>query len=239
MIAQGDRQFTAARADYHGTNSLLDLSGNPVWRAGTREGSGDWMRMNLTNQEMLVRGNAVMKLPAGEVGRTRLMGTPEPKTTKPKPELAGTARILSQEYLVTPASALFQGGVRIEHPQMTWTSKELTMLSPPELGKDGHMVIAEPDVVFDLLDDQGRVFHGMGQKAVYTRRVSATVTNDIMELTGNPATLSATNFNGRNNRMVLDLGNHTLFVPGKFHAQGAMSGSSTNLFRPLGRGKSR
>ena len=101
------------------------------------------------------------------------------------------------------------------------------------------MVIAEPDVVFDLLDDQGRVFHGMGQKAVYTRRVSATVTNDIMELTGNPATLSATNFNGRNNRMVLDLGNHTLFVPGKFHAQGTMSGSSTNLFRPLGRGKSR
>ena len=237
VIAQGDRQFSAARADYYGATSLLDLTGSPAWRAGLREGSGDSIRMNVANQEMLVRGNAVMKLPAGEVGRANLTGAA--KGSKARQDTAGMAQIYSREYLVTPASALFQGGVRIEHPQMKWTSSELTMLSPPELGKDGRMIIAEPDVVFNMLDDQGRAFRGTGQKAVFTRRVSASFTNNLMELTGTPAVLSATNFIGRNNRMTLDLDNHTLVVPGKYQAEGSVPGSSTNLFRPLGRGRSR
>ena len=32
------------------------------------------------------------------------------------------------------------------------------------------MIIAEPAVVFDVVDDQGRTFHGTGDKAVYTHR---------------------------------------------------------------------
>jgi hypothetical protein len=66
--------------------------------------------------------------------------------------------------LLTPESALFRGGVRIEHPQMKWTCEELTMLSPPELGKTGRMVIAEPAVVFDVVDDQGRNFPWHGRQ---------------------------------------------------------------------------
>ena len=47
------------------------------------------------------------------------------------------AEVRCQEYFLTPDSALFGGGVRIEHPQMKWTCNEITMLTPPELGKTG------------------------------------------------------------------------------------------------------
>ena len=215
-----DRQFTAERAEYTGTNGLLDLTGNPAWRAGLREGKGDRMRVNLAREEMLVRGNAFMRLPAAELGQSAFtaLGTPKPGESK------GTtnefAEIYSEEYFLTPESALFRGGVRIEHPQMKWTCEEITMLSLPELGKAGRMMIAEPAVVFDVMDDQGRNFHGTGEKAVYTHRVTATLTNDIMELTGNPAVLEATNIVGRNKVITLDLASHKLMAPGKYKLRG-------------------
>jgi lipopolysaccharide export system protein LptA len=231
VIAQGERRFTAARADCNGTNSLLDLTGNPVWYAGTREGRGDTMRMNLAREEMLVQGNASMRLPASEVGRSTLTGLGAAKPAKPKESLTGFAEIRSQEYLVTRESALFTGGVHIEAPQMKWSSDELTMLTPPELGKEGRMLIAEPFVVFDMQDDKGRNFHGTGRKAVYTRRSTATLTNDLIELTGTPAIITATNRMGYNHLIRLDLGNHTIVAPGRYHLQGVLPPSATNMLR--------
>jgi lipopolysaccharide export system protein LptA len=70
LVAQEDKQFTAEKAEYTGANNLLELTGNPAWRLGVREGKGDWMRVNLAREEMLVRGNALMKLPAAELGQS-------------------------------------------------------------------------------------------------------------------------------------------------------------------------
>ena len=89
------------------------------------------------------------------------------------------------------------------------------------------MIIAEPAVVFDVMDDQGRNFHGTGDKAVYTHRVTATLTNDIMELTGNPAVLAATNLVGRNNIITLDLASHKLTAPGKYKLWGTAPAAAT------------
>ena len=72
VIRQEDKQFTAERAEYTGTNGVLDLTGNPAWKAGLREGKGDLVRVNLAHEEMLVSGNAVMKLPSAEAGPVRL-----------------------------------------------------------------------------------------------------------------------------------------------------------------------
>ena len=94
------------------------------------------------------------------------------------------------------------------------------------------MMIAEPAVVFDVLDDQGRSFHGTGRKAVYTRRLSATLTNDLMELTGTPATLEATNVVIRNKLIALDLSNHKLTTPGKYRFRGTLPPATTNFFLP-------
>lgn len=231
VIAQADRRFTAARADYTASDSLLELTGNPAWQAGPREGKGDWMRANLAREELLVRGNALMKLPAGEVGRTKLTGSDAPKAGGVKSDAPGFAQISSQEYLLSGQTALFQGGVRIEHPQMKWTCEKLSMTSPPELGEDGRRMIAEPEVAFDMLDEQGTPFHGTGKKAVYTRRLAATLTNDLVELTGAPATVATTNLVIRNDIIVLDVSSHKLATPGKYNFRGPLPVAATNHFR--------
>ena len=232
VIAQTDRQFTAETAEYTAADGLLNLAGNPAWRAGTREGKGDSMRLRLAQEELLVHGNASMRLPAAELGRTTLtaLGTNQP--VKMKVATNEFAEIFSNEYLLTPAAALFRGGVRIEHPQIKETCEELTMLTPPELGKDGRMVIAEPAVVFDVVDAQGRSFHGTGDKAVYTHRLTATLTNDMMELTGHPAVLASTNVVGRNTIITLDLTNQKLVAPGKYNIVGIMPANAMKALGP-------
>jgi lipopolysaccharide export system protein LptA len=226
VITQTNGQFTAETAEYTGADGLLSLDGNPAWRAGTREGKGDRIRLNLAHEEMLVRGNAFMRLPAVELGQSAFAALGTNQQVKVKATTNAFAEIFSTEYLLTPAAALFRGNVRIVHPQIKETCEELIMLSPPELGKTGHMVIAEPAVVFDVVDDEGRNFHGTGDKAVYTHRAITTLTNDMMELTGHPAVLESTNIIGRNNLITLDLTSHKLMVPGKYDIVGTMPASA-------------
>ena len=233
VIAQGDRQFAARRAEYTAASHLLDLAGNPTWRDGSREGKGNSIRANLARAEMLVQGNAQMRLPAAEVGQAALTASGALQPSPEKSDTAGFAEISAREYVLTAEAALFRGEVRIEHPQMKWTCEELTMLSPPELGREGRMIIAEPAVVFDLLDDQGRSYHGTGQKAVYTRRLTAAFTNDLMELTGTPAMLEATNIVIRNKVIALDLSNHKLATPGKYNFRGTLPEKAEGFFSPL------
>jgi lipopolysaccharide export system protein LptA len=232
VIAQQDKQFTAEKAEYTGTNGVLDLTGNPAWRAGLREGKGDLLRVHLAREEMLVSGNAVMKLPAAELGQSAVTALGKPKPGESKATTNEFAVVSSQQYFLTPESALFRGGVRIEHPQMKWTCAEITMLSLPELGKDGRIIIAEPAVVFDVTDDQGRNFHGTGDKAVFTHRVTATLTNRLMELTGNPAMLEATNMVGRNKVITLDLTSHKVAARGKYKLWAAAPEGAPTTFRP-------
>ena len=233
VIGQGDNQFTAERAEYTGTNGILDLTGNPAWRSESREGQGDLLRVHPARQEMLVRGNATMKLPAAELGRSAFSTLGKPKPGESKVATNDFAVVYCREYFLTPAAALFQGDVRIEHPQMKWTCGEVTLLSPPEFGNTGRVIIAEPEVVFDLMDDQGRTFHGAGDKAVYNHRITTTLTNDIIQLTGKPATLMATNIVGRNNVITLDLANHKLVAPGKYQLWGSAPVVATTTFGPL------
>jgi lipopolysaccharide export system protein LptA len=233
VISQQDKQFTAEKAEYTGTNGVLDLTGSPGWRAGLREGKGDLVRVHAAREEMLVQGNAVMKLPAAELGQSALSAMGTPKRSQSKATTNEFAEVHCQEYFLRPESALFRGGVRIEHPQMKWACEEITMFSLPELGKTGRMMIAEPTVLFDVLDDQGRSFHGTGEKAVFTHRVMATATNDFVELTGSPAMLTATNLVGQNNIITLDLANHKLRAPGRYKLWGSAPAVATTIERPL------
>ena len=232
VITREDKQFQAEHAEYNGTNNMLDLTGNPGWRAGPRRGWGDLVRVNLAQEEMFVHGNAVAEMPAAELGQSTIAGLGAGKPGKPMGETNTLASILAEEYLLTPDQGLFRGGVRIEHPQMKWTCEELMLLSPPELGKTGRMLIAEPAVVFDVLDDQGRNFHGTGQRAVCTRSVTATRTNDVMVLTGNPAVIQSTNLLGRNNILTLDLTSHKVQTSGKYFIRGTLPAEGTNTNRP-------
>jgi len=227
IISQTNGQFTAETAEYTGADGLLTLDGNPTWRSGTREGKGEKMRLNLAREEMLVRDKAYMRLPANELGQSAYTALGTTNRSKSLGPTNAFAEIFSSEYLLTPAAALFRGHVRIEHPQIKETCEEMTMLSLPELGPGGRMVIAEPSVVFDVTDDEGRQFHGTGDKAVFTHREITQLTNDVMELTGHPAVVEqSTNVVGRNSVIILDLTNHKLIAPGKYQVVGVMPPSA-------------
>ena len=106
------------------------------------------------------------------------------------------------------------------------------MLMLPELGKTGRVIIGEPAVVFDVKDDQGRSFHGTGEKVVLTHRVTTTLTNDIVVLTGSPAVLEATNMVGRNSLITLDLASHMLTAPGKYKLWGTAPPAAIPTLQP-------
>jgi lipopolysaccharide transport protein LptA len=230
IIEQDTNRFTAGTAVYTATNGLLDLTENPTWRSGSREGNGDRIFVNVLRQEMNVLTNALMRVPAGDFGRvTSIAGTPMTNAPRAISKLQ-FARILSRDYRVKPDGALFRGGVRLEHPQMQCTCGQVEVFGSQGASKTNR-VVAEENVVFDLTDEKGQKVHGTGDKAVYSYGVSGNVTNETMVLTGDPAKLRGTNFMGTNSVFILDLAHQSLRAPGKFVGtmQDLGKGTSTNL----------
>ena len=82
-------------------------------------------------------------------------------------------------------TAVYRGNVRVEDPQMKLTCGVLTA-SMPEGGKRIESIVAEQNVVVDSLDEKGRNSHATAEKLVYTYKVVGTVTNETIELSGNP-----------------------------------------------------
>ena len=214
ILEQETNQFTAGKAVYTGTKGMLELTESPTWHSGLREGNGDLIQVDVERDEMLVRGNAFMQLPASEFGQPAALGTNAPAPASAKVESGQFAKIRCREYTVGPAGAAFRGAVCLDHPQIQWACERLTALAPPGGGRINRTV-GEQAVVFDLTDDKGQQVHGTGDKAVYTYNATATATNEIMELTGSPATLTTTNFTDQNHLFILDLANHRLGAPGK------------------------
>jgi lipopolysaccharide export system protein LptA len=227
VIEQETNRFTAGTAVYTATNGLLDLTENPTWRAGEREGKGERILVHVQPQKMDVLTNAYMRGPASEFGGSVAFGT-SPASAVPKaPAKAQFAEIFARDYSLRPEGALFRGNVRLEHPQMRLTCGQVEALAPHGASRTNR-VVAEQSVVFDLTDGKGQNWHGTGDKAVYSYGVSANVTNETMVLTGSPAELTGTNFTGQNPVFILDLANHRVGAPGK-------PGTSKYVIRDLGK----
>jgi lipopolysaccharide transport protein LptA len=103
--------------------------------------------------------------------------------------------------------AVYVGHVRVLDPQMKLTCGLMTA-RVPESGKIDS-IVAEQDVVIDALDNEGRPVHATGDKAVYTYRVSSTMTNETIELTGNPQVKSPL-FSGTGDTITWDRANNTV-----------------------------
>jgi lipopolysaccharide export system protein LptA len=68
VIENETNRFTGEKAVYTATNGLLEMTGSPAWRSGTRQGTGDVLVANLRRSEMEVRSNAWMRVPATNLG---------------------------------------------------------------------------------------------------------------------------------------------------------------------------
>lgn len=229
VIQEEDRRFTGETAVFAGTNGILELTGKPepTWQAGMRSGTGKLLRVDIQHDEMLVRGDALMRLPAEELGQARALPAASP-APRPKSAAPQFADITCEEYLVRPETALFRGGVRAISPsRMNMTCETLTVLAPPTAEK---ILIAEQRVIFDLTSEKGDKIHGTGDKAVYTNSITSTLTNDLLTLTGNPARLATTTATNENNVIVLDRIHNVLITRGDYRVFGTAKAVDTNLF---------
>jgi lipopolysaccharide export system protein LptA len=230
LIEQNDRQLGGQLANYTGSNSLMTLTGKPWWRAGQREGKGDRILVNMTASEMAVHDNASMRLPASELSQAALTagGAEAPKPVA-KAAQATYADIFAQEYVLRTNDVIFRGGVYITHPQMNWSCETL-MAELPHTGGRIENLQAEGGVTFELTSEKGKI-HGAGDRAVYSYQAPPTQTNDLLRLTGAPASLLTTNnMRIQNELLILDLDNHKLMAPGDYAMHGSLSGMDTNKF---------
>src|SRR5262249_47250113 len=233
LITAESKRFTADKAVYTGTNGVLDLTGNPAWQDGPRQGKGDLLRMSFQPNQLLVRSNAWLQLPARELGSAGLPASPPEAFLGEKPALSipptnQLAEIFSSEYRLQTNSAWFERGVRIVHPQMNLSCESVTAALSGS-GERAGAVIAERSVVFDLFGENGQKIHGTSQKAVYTYVVTTAGTNDLVTLTGNPI-LSMTNGSTfQNDPVILDRANGKLRAPGKYVIHGVSDTGTTNF----------
>jgi len=119
---------------------------------------------------------------AAAPGYTNVPGTPNAARLQ-----AGDTEIFSDvtELDWKARLAVFQGKVRVEKPGMRMTCELLTS-NLPERGGRVTNVVAKQEVVFDARDEAGQKIRGTGERAVYTYEATATETNELVELTGNP-----------------------------------------------------
>ena len=236
------KRFTGAHAFYTHTNTTLEMTGQPQWQAGSRRGKGDLLQLNTLRSEMLVRGNAQLTLPAGELatqlGPVSTNAMPGSSTNNPtvlRPGKFATnqlAQIFSQEYTLRPDNSVFLGGVYATHPEMNWSCERLTV---SVAGEGLTNVVARQNVVFDLANAKEKA-HGTGDEAVYSFGRFNTLTNGFrqvneLRLTGTPAVFSNTNFTSRNSVIIWDRLTTKLVMPGNdYSIQGLTKGIATNIF---------
>jgi lipopolysaccharide export system protein LptA len=235
VIEQETNRFTGAQGVFTPANGVLELTGRPTWRSGLSQGKGGLIQVNTQRDELLVRTNAWLHLPAEELGASapgpggahpsRAQESLSAKSTVANP--SRFADVYCEEYLLRRDSAVFRGGVYVSHTNMNWVCETLDVQSIP----GGKVLIAQKGVVFDLAGADGQKTHGTGDKAVYTNSVVGTVTNKLLTLTGRPAMLLMTNGLVEDSVLILDQEHGTLTAPDAgYRIKGTAKPMDTNIF---------
>lgn len=122
---------------------------------------------------------ALTNLSPGPVHST--FPTPTNAVPKPPTEIFSD----SGEFDLKTRVAVYLGNVRVVDPQMKLSCEKLTVVVPEEGGRVDH-IVAETNVVIDAADNEGNPVRATSQKAVYTYKIESSVTNELIELTGDP-----------------------------------------------------
>ena len=168
VVSQQDGQFTSDIGKFYASNSTALFTGHATWTKGDRSGAADTLFVDQLLGQMTAWSNAMMKLPGSAMDQSTNMSTVQKFTT-----------ITSDNYLVKAGHAEFHYNAHIVDPKMNVTSELLTADSLP--GQTNiERVVADKNVVGDLIDSSGKVTHVTSQHALYT------LSDGLLRLTGTP-----------------------------------------------------
>jgi lipopolysaccharide transport protein LptA len=108
---------------------------------------------------------------------------------------------------------VYTGHVRVIDPQMKMTCEKLTAKTSENSSRIDS-IVAETNVVIEGVDDKGRPLHATSDEAIYTYKVVGSVTNETIELVGNPVVSSAM-FSGTADTIVWDRINNSIHTTGQ------------------------
>ena len=121
---------------------------------------------------------------------------------------------------------MFQNGVKVVHPDMNLRCQTLTLDAPT--ADTAQSLTAQDDVQFTLAAQKGQKINGTAQKAVYTYKVNAGKTNDLVELTGQPKLTMDDGSTFENSVIIVDRTSGKLIAPGKYLVRYFGSSAITN-----------
>src|SRR5262249_52132048 len=202
----GRIQAYGERADFSSKTGLIQISGgHPSWRAGPREGRGDELIIDRTNQIFQANGHAWLKMPGQSLGSSGLLSRQEPSAKNPSSSTNNVVEVLCDSYELRTNLGVFRQDVRVnEHTgeelrgKMTCSLMTLTFAGSNEL----QTLCAETNVVIEQETNRFA-----GGRAVYT------ATNSVLQLTENP-TWQAGPKSGKGDFLRLNAQANELFVWG-------------------------
>jgi lipopolysaccharide export system protein LptA len=172
------------------TNEILNLTGDPRINLTNGWMTADDFTVNRVTGKLHGQGHFHFHYPASILATN---GSPENSGASTPSETLISSDAFDFDF--NTRGAQFWGHVRVDDPRMQMTSESLAANLPPggtgQTGRPDH-ILAETNVTINFLDDKsGQKVHATGQKAVYDYRVANALTNEVLELTGNPTVETA------------------------------------------------
>jgi lipopolysaccharide export system protein LptA len=203
---QDQSRATGMRAQYtrNQNQELIELTGNPAWQFGPRQGSADLLRYDRLSNTILASGHAYIKLPRNDMAQPNSLFSALNPTNKVTGTTNQFIEVYADEFESVTNGAVFRGNVKID---------DLSQLDAPahlrcqqmRLVTDANKKLESAILNGDVLIEQATRARVAAQKAVFNQ------TNEVAEFTGSPSWL----FEGKEgsaDRLVFNLKNRSLLA---------------------------
>ena len=179
VVRSGDLRAQGQQVTYLPDTGLIRVTGQPAWQAALREGRGDELEIDRTNQIFRATGHAWMKISGLSSGASSFLPNAAPAASSSGPATNQTVEIESESYEIRTNSAAFRNLVRVTQQvggqpqgQLTCGRMTATFVGTNQMDR----LVAEEAVVFQ-----------QDLKRFSADRATYTGTNGILELNGNPS----------------------------------------------------
>jgi lipopolysaccharide export system protein LptA len=178
VVHSGDLRAQGQQVAYSPDTGLIRVTGEPSWQMTEREGRGDELEIDRTNQIFRAVGHAWLKISGLSSGASGFLPNPALATASSVPATNQTVEIEAESYEIRTNLAAFRNQVRVtqrvgEQPQGQLTCGRMTATFAGT--NQMERLVAEEAVVFQ-----------QDAKRFSADRATYTGTNGILELNGNP-----------------------------------------------------